>query len=51
MRAVTMIPMQGEGSVEPWVIIVPIVLSILALAVLGVVLYAVRRTMSAGLAT
>ena len=51
MRAVTMISMPGEGSVEPWVIIVPIILSLLALAILGVVLYAVRRSMSADLAT
>ena len=41
MRAVTMVSMPGEGRVEPWVIIVPIVLSLLAIAVLGVILYMV----------
>ena len=49
MRAVTMISMPGEGSVEPWVIIVPIILSLLALAILGSVLYAVRKPISTDL--
>ena len=41
VRAITMTSMPGGGGVEAWVIIVPIILSLLALAVLGVVLYAV----------